>query len=172
VKISFGEIPAEGLVLDITDFSWFPDNEFSRVGVSLAQVTLREVHKRVVMDGVIDCPVTLTCDRCLAEYTAELKSDFTISFDWVGVKVDSEIDDEQISIDGEIDIVELEEPKIDIFATLRQQFYLMLPAKSICKKNCKGLCSQCGMDLNLGLCSCSGKDVDNPFYVLTKLKNN
>ena len=172
MRISFEEIPAEGLVLDITDASWFPDNEFTRIGFPLAKVNLRLAQNRVIMDGVIDCPVKFNCDRCLAEYTTELKSEFTIFYDWVGVREPSVLEDEQISIDGEIDIIELEEPEIDIWATLRQQFYLMLPAKFVCKEDCKGLCSQCGNDMNKRLCSCSGKDVDNPFYILNKLKDN
>jgi len=162
------------MALDISDSSWFPESEFIRMGPSLAKVNFQLVQKRVIMNGVLDCPVKLNCDRCLSEYRAELKSEFTIFFDLVDVRdtSENEYEDEHISIKGEIDIIELEEPVIDISATLRQQFYLMLPAKFICKKNCKGLCSHCGNDMNEGLCSCSGKDVDNPFSILSKLKDN
>jgi uncharacterized protein len=37
---------------------------------------------------------------------------------------------------------------------LKEQILLALPAKQLCQANCKGLCPQCGKNLNLESCDC------------------
>jgi uncharacterized protein len=43
---------------------------------------------------------------------------------------------------------------IDLGELLREQFYLALPMKPLCTEACKGLCPQCGTNLNRGACDC------------------
>ena len=38
---------------------------------------------------------------------------------------------------------------------MREQFYLALPMKPLCREDCKGLCAQCGTNLNTGTCDCA-----------------
>jgi uncharacterized protein len=38
---------------------------------------------------------------------------------------------------------------------VREQVLLALPLKLICREDCKGLCPQCGKNLNEGACSCA-----------------
>ena len=37
---------------------------------------------------------------------------------------------------------------------MREQFYLALPMKPLCRESCRGLCPECGTNLNTGTCSC------------------
>jgi uncharacterized protein len=37
---------------------------------------------------------------------------------------------------------------------LKEQILLALPPKQLCKVDCKGLCPQCGKNLNLESCDC------------------
>jgi uncharacterized protein len=41
-----------------------------------------------------------------------------------------------------------------------EQIELAVPMKVVCKDDCKGLCFQCGTDLNEGTCSCSKDEPD------------
>ena len=43
---------------------------------------------------------------------------------------------------------------IDLNELLREQFYLALPMKPLCGEACRGLCAQCGTNLNAGTCDC------------------
>ena len=43
-----------------------------------------------------------------------------------------------------------------------ETFYLSLPLKKLCSHNCKGLCSQCGKDLNTGPCTCNEEETIDP----------
>ena len=45
--------------------------------------------------------------------------------------------------------------EIDLNELLREQFYLVLPMKPLCQENCRGLCSQCGTNLNTDTCECA-----------------
>ena len=70
----------------------------------------------------------------------------------------------------DLDTILLREPVVDFWDILRQQLYLSLPEKLICSTDCKGLCPECGVDLNSGSCSCVREEKESPFSVLAKLK--
>jgi uncharacterized protein len=38
---------------------------------------------------------------------------------------------------------------------MREQFYLVLPMKPLCQEGCRGLCVQCGTNLNSASCECA-----------------
>ena len=38
---------------------------------------------------------------------------------------------------------------------MREQFYLALPMKPLCRDACKGLCPHCGTNLNASSCDCA-----------------
>jgi len=50
---------------------------------------------------------------------------------------------------------------------MREQCYLSLPMKPLCRPDCRGLCPQCGTNLNRGACACR-REWDDPR--LTALK--
>jgi uncharacterized protein len=53
---------------------------------------------------------------------------------------------------------------------LREQFYLALPMKPLCREDCKGLCPQCGTNLNTGSCECGPALEDPRLAPLKQLK--
>jgi uncharacterized protein len=44
---------------------------------------------------------------------------------------------------------------IDLRELVREQLYLQLPMKPLCRESCAGLCPVCGTNLNTGSCECS-----------------
>ena len=64
----------------------------------------------------------------------------------------------------------LDETKIDITEEVKEYCMLAIPLKLLCKEDCKGLCSSCGINLNLETCNCK-KESYNPIWdKLNKLK--
>jgi uncharacterized protein len=59
---------------------------------------------------------------------------------------------------------------IDLGDLVREQFYLMVPMKPLCSEACKGLCPQCGTNLNRGTCECRNEWHDPRFEKLKALK--
>lgn len=73
---------------------------------------------------------------------------------------------------GENDEIELlEDGKADLGDLACTAFILGMDIKTLCSEDCKGLCSRCGADLNLGPCSCK-KEIDPRLAVLAKLLEN
>jgi uncharacterized protein len=50
---------------------------------------------------------------------------------------------------------------------LREQVLLALPLKVTCREDCKGLCPECGKNLNQEQCSCS-REVEDPRWAALK----
>ena len=47
-----------------------------------------------------------------------------------------------------------EEEEIDLGHLIREQFYLAMPMKPLCRPDCQGLCPQCGVNRNTTECAC------------------
>jgi uncharacterized protein len=53
---------------------------------------------------------------------------------------------------------------------LREQLLLASPVKLVCREDCKGLCPQCGTNLNTVTCNCQ-QPGDARWAALSELKN-
>ncbi|MBT1180784.1 DUF177 domain-containing protein [Bifidobacterium sp. CP2] len=113
-----------------------------------------------IVDGLIltarvSAPVHAECTRCLNP----IKRDWTVN---VTAFFPYESDDARGHDDGkgEVDIVAGEEESEDTYpllsggafadleALLRDTLVEALPLQPLCREDCKGLCPQCGVDLN------------------------
>ena len=63
----------------------------------------------------------------------------------------------------------IDEGWLDLRLPLREQIMLALPMHSLCRPDCKGLCPNCGHNLNEGPCTCSTDDIDPRLAALKKL---
>ena len=77
----------------------------------------------------------------------------------------------------ELDSEELDEDyfqgdELDLNVLLREQILLALPLKPLCREECRGLCRQCGANLNRESCSCAAPGFNSSFAALEKLKND
>jgi uncharacterized protein len=102
--------------------------------------------------GTVRTELELACSRCLEPYRLPVDSSFDLRFlpaTEMAADVEKEVQEDDLETsyyrDDQIDLNEL----------LREQFYLALPMKPLCREDCKGLCAQCGTNLNTGTCVCS-----------------
>jgi uncharacterized protein len=113
-----------------------------------------EIHKdrdRFRLVGTVAAELELPCSRCLEPFRLPIASSFDVRYlpaSAASADVEREVDDEDLETsyyrNDEIDLNEL----------LREQFYLALPMKPLCAEECRGLCAQCGTNLNAGTCDC------------------
>jgi uncharacterized protein len=54
----------------------------------------------------------------------------------------------------DLDVVYLPEGALDEEALVTEQFLLQKTMRELCREDCKGLCPQCGKNLNKGQCGC------------------
>lgn len=169
MKIGFTDISKAGNRYKITDDTWFPEPELHRTVPVQAELSLqRKGDSRVEVQGFLRTGVGLVCDRCLVDYDFPVDVTFHLVLE---VPSDDSWHMKELECSGiDLDTVLQKEPVVDFADLLRQQLYLSLPEKLVCSSTCKGLCPQCGQDLNTGECSCADVGQESPFAVLAKLK--
>lgn len=97
------------------------------------------------------------CDRC----AEDIKKDYCFKLNKIlvpNMESDADFDDYIVVESGVLNLDELVEEEIQLF----------LPSKMLCSEDCKGLCTKCGKNLNLGKCDCK-KDVDPRMAALLQL---
>ena len=141
--------------LDFSELEWngmFPFQSPVSVNGAVEQsagvVTLR-VNVRYRYDG--------TCDRCMGEISQQ--RDLFLEHTLV-VSLNREDNDSFVLIEN------YQLPLDDLIA---EDLILAQPFKVLCKEDCRGLCPQCGKDLNHGQCDCRQDTVDPRLAALKQL---
>jgi len=172
LSIPFSEIPEQGVQLEITDRSWFPDHFAQGAGPFAASIQLtRKQDNKIELQGSLETSIKLTCDRCLQEYGHRIVSHLQILVEMPGTERHWRLQDVEIK-EEELDTIEVDEPVVELGDILRQQVLLSLPEKKLCFEACKGLCPHCGINLNEAQCSCVREPARSPFAALALLKKN
>ncbi len=107
------------------------------------------------LTGVLTADMTCICDRCGGDFDSVKETE-----------LDATIVEEDTGVNPELFI--LEGDGIDLEEVLSTLFILDMETKFLCREDCKGLCSTCGKNLNLGPCGCR-KQIDPRFAVLEQL---
>ncbi len=113
------------------------------------------------LNGQLAAELKLMCSRCLGEFVLALDVPISEVYTNKAEAMPEPEDDEA----DEIGFFEGDE--IDIAPALLKALFLELPMRPLCREACKGICPECGADLNKGDCSCC---VDNVDFRLEKLK--
>ena len=168
MKVAFTDISKAGNRYEITDTAWFPETELRRVAPVSAELALnRKGDSRVEVKGFLRSRVEIVCDRCIGRYDFPVNVNFHLVLE---VPTDESWHVKELECTGsDLDIIQLVEPEVDFGNILRQQLYLSLPDKRICSKDCRGLCTQCGADLNANDCGCVKEVRESPFAALAAL---
>lgn len=118
---------------------------------------------RFYWHGHIEGDVVLECSRCLADASAHVSDEAHLIFAERG---DEDTDDPDVyKLDP--DTVEL-----DLRPAIREEWLLAAPTFALCREDCKGLCPQCGVDLNAGPHRCASEAADPRWDALRKLKSS
>jgi len=117
--------------------------------------------------GTAATELELPCSRCLEPYRMVVNAPFDLRYHPV-----SEMSQEEEREVGENDLETsyYQDDQIDLNELLREQFYLALPMKPLCGEDCRGLCAQCGTNLNTGTCDCHTEWADPRLAPLRQLK--
>jgi uncharacterized protein len=112
--------------------------------------------------GRVKTRLELACGRCLEPFDLPVDATFELRYVPQPVAADAEAGPKgrEIPEDREIDEDDLtvayySDGQLDIGALLREQFQLALPMKPLCSAACRGLCVQCGTNLNRTQCECA-----------------
>ena len=131
-----------------------------------------DLHKdksRFRVVGRAKAELELQCSRCLEPYRLPVDVPLDLRYAPVSEGEDAETsEDRDISAD-ETDTSYYHDDMLDLNELLREQFYLALPMKPLCREGCLGLCPQCGADRNTTPCNCQPDWQDPRFAELKRL---
>lgn len=132
-------------------------------GNYLAEVKLIKLHNRVILDIDLKTTAFFECDRCGVNFKSNLQNRFQMVY-LFGDSPDENGSDNIVYLSSDAD-------KIKLNKELRDYAILSIPMKKLCREDCKGLCYNCGKNLNNGSCSCETQQVDLRWRPLVELKN-
>lgn len=113
------------------------------------EITLTRTSRGLLAEGQVDVSLDGECARCLTLIPLPLKIQLD-DLNFVLPQTPAEGDEYRISEHGWVDMA----------LALREQIFLNIPLSMSCRPDCKGLCDQCGQDLNIGTCDCDIQRVD------------
>ena len=168
LEVSLGRLHREGSVE--IDARVPPDDPMWE-GMQPAWAGPVEVHFRVssagsgevIARGRVHGALAQACRRCLEPLEREFDEELTLVF------VDEEDIEEGDDV-GETHIIRPTDSKLDLSGAVREEVFLAVEPYVVCHPECKGLCPECGTNLNEGSCSCVRKEADPRWDALRKLK--
>jgi uncharacterized protein len=98
------------------------------------EVQLEDVGEGVLVTALVTAPLIGECARCLDEFTSSTQVRFCELF----AAQAGEPGDDGYLLDGDL---------VDIEPALRDALVLELPLSPLCRPDCAGLCSRCGIKL-------------------------
>lgn len=134
MKINIHQITPEGLTLEeeVSPKMLDLDTDLVKFRKPLnikAEVT--KITNAVTVDLTSHTSIYMECSRCLNEFEIDFKKNLRLSYP-----------------------VNESDKEIDLSPDIRDQIILDYPINPLCSPNCKGLCPNCGKNLNEGGCSC------------------
>lgn len=116
--------------------------------------------KSLILKTKCDGSMITQCARCMKD---------------IEVPVSFNMDENLVQDNGETfeddDVILFHDTEIDIDDIAANNFLMNVEGKYLCSEDCKGLCVQCGADLNEGDCGCGHDAIDPRWASLIDIMN-
>jgi uncharacterized protein len=157
--IEVSQIPPEGLDFDEpldppsvhvegeVDFALVPGGSFRG---HLERVDGDSIHVR----GQLVAPLQLECGRCLEAFPHPLDQDLDLFYLPHRPDDDREEEDEVELTDRDMVVAYYRGDRLDLGEVVREQCFLSLPLRRLCREDCRGRCPSCGRNRNTESCGC------------------
>ncbi len=118
--------------------------------------------------GDVRTALELGCGRCLEPFALPVDAAFDLRYQ---PHTKNAGEGEREIEEDDLTTAFYENDTIDLGQLMREQFYLTLPMKPLCRDDCKGLCPTCGANWNKATCDCTNQWEDPRFEALRAIKN-
>jgi len=127
----------------------------------------RQETGRYRVAGQLSGEVGLNCSRCVEPFTVPITTAFDLRY---VPRAENTAEGEEEVEEDDLSTAFYDNDEIDLSQLIMEQFQLALPMKPLCAETCKGLCPNCGTNLNTGACDCNQKWEDPRFAALRSMK--
>jgi len=135
----------------------FHGSEFQQVGPLRVEVSVRLEGDEIQFSGHMRGRVALPCARCLEPVEHEVERALDLCYRPIG---GAEEDTEVRLADDDLAIGFYRGDGLFLADMLGEQINLAVPVKLVCREECKGLCSVCGVNRNQDSCRCQSRAQD------------
>lgn len=169
--VAINELPPDGKDFVLNDQgAWQePIEEFDMDCQIIVPLNMRlhvqRADEGVLLRGTLKGGVSLPCDRCLEDTQYPIDSKIEEYEEIPPEKRKSKEPEEEGYI-----VYEKHVPMLDLNRVAWEQFMMSLPIVPLCNKDCKGLCPDCGKNLNEGECECLKETGDPRLAILKDVK--
>jgi uncharacterized protein len=127
-----------------------------------------KIIQDIRLRGKLDTSLEADCARCIEPVVHKVSREFDLLYRPLG----SDAGRDELSVtDAEAEIGYYQGEGLLLEDAVREQVLLALPLKMICREDCKGLCPQCGKNLNEGDCSCTAPVQDLRWAALKEIRD-
>ncbi len=125
-----------------------------------AGIEVQKLSDRYYVKTKLFTTAYFLCDRCLENFNQNLKCSFRLYY----LKSVEEKADE-----SNYRFLPGNAHEIDLTEDVKENLLLAVPMKKLCKESCKGLCTNCGANLNKKKCSCKQEKIDPRWEKLSRI---
>ncbi len=143
----------------------YQGNSYSFAYKEPVKLTIKNLGSRTVMiEGSTNISLNLNCSRCLKEiiYPMDLSIQKEIDFNFSEEERAEGLDETNYIIGYNLDVDTL----------IYDEILIGFPMKLLCSEDCKGLCRNCGTNLNEKSCDCDTFVYDPRMSVIRDIFNN
>jgi len=124
---------------------------------------LQKKDQRFRLHGRVQATLELTCGRCAETFQLPIDAEIDLTYvpepasqpQAYGSGGHKRGNDPEIELhDEDLTTAYYRDHMLDFADMLREQFYLAIPMRPLCREDCKGLCPHCGTNWNTGSCAC------------------
>ena len=144
-------------------------HDFRQIDPLEVRATAEMVDCQIRISGELHTRVEMACARCLEPVAEEVARDFDLFYRPLASMTKEE--EERLKLD-DTEIAFFEGEGLFLADVLAEQVLLALPMKAICRSDCRGLCPQCGVNLNNEECRCEAHVADPRTAPLARLKQD
>jgi uncharacterized protein len=175
MKVRWEDIPPEGREIAVDELPPIclqgsygeVEQETEVSSETKGKLLFQRTPSGIEVTGRIRTALSFHCARCLKEFILPVEFEFGECFI---LMQDAPRDEDKELLQEDMDISFVPEGGIEPKDIVEEQIWLNIPMKPLCHDGCKGLCSICGADLNLGECGCDHWQSDPRFAVLHSVK--
>lgn len=131
------------------------------------EISFIRTPRGILAQGHASLALVRTCRRCLELLTShtilEIEEEYIPSID---IETGATL---PLTDEDELELVIDAHHILDVTEVLRQLAVVVLVTPALCKSDCKGLCPECGANLNYEACTCNHTHLDPRLAALAAL---
>ena len=147
----------------------YQSSEIKQVAPLEVTATAELLEGQIRIEGQLDTRIEMVCARCLEPVVEEVSRSFDLFY--APLPKEAKPREDRLK-DDDTEIAFYQGDGLFLADVLREQVLLALPLKAICRSDCRGMCPNCGANLNHEECRCETHATDPRLAPLARLKQD